>query len=480
MLNKITLLLIILFSATVYSAFAQNVVEVTFIESRTKEDISSAFGVDAQYDVKLYKMLYETPDVQGNLDTASGLFIIPDDPNNTYPLLCYQHGTVNDRDDVPSLLAGGSELAIIFGSMGYVTTAADYLGLGTARGVHPYVHADSEASAAVDMLYAMRAYAETDDAVTLNDQVFVTGYSQGGHAAMAAHRMMELELSDDFTVTAAAPMSGPFSISQAMRKFTTSDDPYLFVAYLGWTALSYQAAYGNVYEELEDIFKPEYAGDIRAFEREEINLSTLNVRLIITLNFNGGIFPKNMLQDSIRDIVVNDGEHPLMDALRDNDVFDWAPNAPTRLFYCSADDQVTFENSILADSVMNMNGAVDLDAEDVASNQNHSGCVDPATLATIAFFAQFQEVSVGTKEVFTQDLFTVSPNPVTDQLTVELRHSSESAYTINVFDAYGRLVKTQTSSEEQVTVAVDELAAGLHWVEIRNGTVRDIEKVLVY
>lgn len=480
MLNKITLLLIILFTATVQTISAQNVVEVTFIESRTKEDISNAFGIEALYDVKLYRMLYETPDVQGMLDTASGLFIIPDDPNNTYPLLCYQHGTVNGRDDVPSLLEGGSELAIVFGSMGYVTTAADFLGLGTARGVHPYVHADTEASAAIDMMYAMRAYAQTDDAISLNDQVFVTGYSQGGHAAMAAHREMELELSDDFTVTAAAPMSGPYSISQAMRKFTTSDEQYLFVAYLGWTALSYQAAYGNIYEELEDIFKPIYAEDIRAFEREEINLFTLNVRLATTLTFNGGIIPKNMLQDSIRDIVVNDGEHPLMDALRDNDVFDWAPNAPTRLFYCTADDQVTFENSILADSVMNMNGAADLEAIDVASNQNHGGCVNPAMMATIAFFAQFQEVTVSTKEVFIQNLFTVFPNPANDNLTVQTDNSNNKKYTIKLFDTYGRLVSTQISMEEKVVISVDDLSAGLYWIEIRNGAERGMEKVMVY
>ena len=464
----------------VSATYAQNVVSVTFLESQTKEDISSSFGIDAQYDVKLYRMLYETPDVQGNLDTASGLFIIPDDPNNTYPLLCYQHGTVNGRNDVPSQLEGGSELAIIFGSLGYVTTAADYLGLGTARGVHPYVHADTEASAAVDMLYAMRAYAETDDAVTLNDQVFVTGYSQGGHAAMAAHRLMELELADDFSVTAAAPMSGPFSISQAMRKFTTGDEQYLFVAYLAWTALSYQAAYGDVYEELEDIFKPNYAADIRLFEQEEYDLTTLNLQLAFKLTFDGGIIPKNMLQDTIREIVVNDGEHPIMDALRDNDVFDWAPTAPTRLFYCTADDQVTFENSILADSVMNMNGAVDLIAIDVASDQDHGGCVDPAMMATIAFFAQFQDVTVSTKEIFTPNLFKVFPNPVRDQLTIQLEANTESEYLINLFDAYGRLIQTHSGFDDQVTLSVDELTKGMYWVEVKNGTVRGMEKVIIY
>jgi len=256
------------------------------------------------------------------------LFIIPDDPTRTFPLLCYQHGTVSDRNDVPSLLAGGSELAIIFGSMGYVTTAADFLGLGTARGVHPYVHADSEASASIDMMYAMRTYADTDPAITLN-----------------------------------------------------------------------------------------------------------------------------------------------------NDVFDWAPTAPTRLFYCMADDQVTFRNSILADSVMNANDAIDLDVIDVDSDQDHGGCVDPATTATIAFFAQFQETTVGIEEVFTQDLFEVYPNPVNDLLTIQIKNQRADIFTVQLFDVYGKLVKTEVTSGNTLSLEVGGLPVGLYWLSINDGTVRGVEKI---
>jgi len=475
--DSFTKILCLFFLTLTFNAFSQNVVEVTFIENRTKEAISASFGVDAQFDVKLYKMLYETPDIQGNLDTASGLFIIPDDPTGTFPLLSYSHGTVNDRNDVPSLLAGGSELAIVLGSMGYVTTAADYLGLGTARGIHPYVHADSEASASVDMMYAMRAYAETDPAITLNDQIFVTGYSQGGHAAMATHRLMETELSDDFTVTASAPMSGPYSISQEMRKFTTGDDPYLFVAYIVATALSYQAAYGNIYTDLEDIFKSQFVDDIVRYENEEITLFGLNSQLLFKLNFLGGFIPKLMLQDDIREIVVNDGEHPLMDALRDNDVFNWAPTAPTRLFYCTADDQVTFRNAVLADSVMNAIGAADLDAIDVNSAADHGGCVDPATLATIDFFAQYQDVMVGTNEVFTQDLFEVYPNPVNEVLTIQIETEYANNFTVNLYDVYGKLVMSEIASGNTLDIEVSGLPVGMYVLAINDGIVRGVEKI---
>jgi len=475
--NSFTKILSLIFLGLSFNAFSQNVVEVTFIESRTKEAISADLGVDAQFDVKLYKMLYETPDIQGSLDTASGLFVIPDDPMGTFPLLSYSHGTVNDRNDVPSLLNGGAELAIIFGSMGYITTAADFLGLGTARGIHPYLHANSEASASVDMMYAMRAYAETDAAITLNDQVFLTGYSQGGHAAMATHRLIETALSSDFTVTAAAPMSGPYSISQEMRKFTTGDDPYLFAGFLVSLVLSYEAAYGNIYTDLEEIFKPQFVEDIVRYENEEINLFDLNGQILFRLNFLGGLFPKLMLKDSIQEIVVNDGEHPLMDALRANDVFDWAPDAPTRLFYCLADGTVTHKNSILADSVMNANGAADLSSMDVDASQDHGGCVTPATAATIAFFAQYQEVMVGTNEALIRNLFSVFPNPVNEVLTIQMETERNDVYRVELYDVYGKLVKSEIGNNRVSEIEVVDLPVGMYWLAINDGTVRGVEKI---
>ena len=45
---------------------------------------------------------------------------------------------------------------MIFAAFGYVVCAPDFVGLGDSPGVHPYVHAKTEASAAIDMLRAAR------------------------------------------------------------------------------------------------------------------------------------------------------------------------------------------------------------------------------------------------------------------------------------------------------------------------------------
>ena len=112
----------------------------------------------------------------------------------------------------PSERRGGWELAGVGAALGYVAVAPDYLGLGESRGFHPYVHAATEASAAIDLLYAAQEFAEKQK-FPLNGQLFLTGYSQGGHASMALHRELERNYSKIFPVSAAAHLSGPYSIS---------------------------------------------------------------------------------------------------------------------------------------------------------------------------------------------------------------------------------------------------------------------------
>lgn len=83
----------------------------------------------------------------------------------------------------------------------------DYLGLGDSPGRHLYCHSKTEATASID-LYVLQKLCQLKN-VLYNDQLFIFGYSQGGHAAMATTREIQLNHSDEFTITASAPMSGP-------------------------------------------------------------------------------------------------------------------------------------------------------------------------------------------------------------------------------------------------------------------------------
>ncbi|MCB0704335.1 MAG: T9SS type A sorting domain-containing protein [Saprospiraceae bacterium] len=449
---------------------AQQLISYEQVGAISHAQMIQDYGIFIQYGVRLYAIEYTSLDLDGNSTNVSGLLVVPDDENRIFPRLVYQHGTVDSPEDVPSLLAGGYELAAVFGGMGYVTLAPDFLGLGVSELFHPYVHADSEAQVAIDMLFATEEIFDTSFGSLLNDQVFVTGYSQGGHAAMAAFQKLETEYADDYTVTAAAPMSGPYDISGAMTDFTLGDNAYYFPAYLAYTALSYQEAYGTLFSSIGDFFKPEFAPMIQQFYDREITLGTLNTFLINELtNLYGASVAKYSLLDDVLTAIETDPNDPINVALADNDVYDWTPLAPTRMFYCMADDQVTYQNSLVAEAAMLANGATDVEAVDVDPSADHGGCVSPAVTQTIIFFAQFQEIGdYSATADLTATQLKIAPNPTDGKVFITMPENQSGQADIRLLDLKGKTyanwqIENQGAKQE---LQLGQYPAGMYTLEI--------------
>lgn len=308
---------------------SQTLVSSTLLGSRTRAQLVSQFGVPLiQYGVKYYRITYTTNNLQGQLDTVSGLVCVPDDPTRIYPRVVYHHGTAGSKLGVPSFnVVSGGEGVIgnLFAGMGYVAILPDLLGLGVSDGFHPYVHAASESWVAADMLRVLPAFA-AQYGVHLNEQLFSTGYSQGGHSSMAFHRDVENTWQNEFEMTAAAHLSGPYSIAEVMRELILSDSVYFYPGYLPNTILSYQTVYGNLFGQLDEVFKQPYAAKIAEFYAGTISLSSLNDDLIDLLEANEGASrPLRMLQSDILQEIIADPGHPFNVALKDNNVYAWAP-----------------------------------------------------------------------------------------------------------------------------------------------------------
>ncbi len=461
-----TLLAIFLFSIT--TTQAQNLISAENIGGRTITELVGEYGLPfLRNGVDYYKITYTTPDVQGVLDTASGLVVVPVTLNKAFPILVYQHGTLDSPIDVPSLLAGGYQLAEIWSAMGYMVAAPDLLGMGEARGFHPFVHAATEASAAIDMITAMKQFADENDKY-YNDQLFVTGYSQGGHSAAALHQVLEADFSTELPLTASAPMSGPYSISGVMKDVMLSTDAFGFVGYLPNTVISMQTAYGNIYDDLEDIFKPEYAALIEPYANGEKTLFELNIELIDKLIVDfGSSVPRFTMQEDFINEFQSDPMHPLNIALRDNDLVDWTPQAPTRLLYCTADDQVSYLNSVVADSVMNANGAVDVQAIDVNSAADHGGCVTPAMLNAISFFDIYSTIDdvVSTKDPQIAKDVLIYPNPASDVIQIE---NNLNDVEITVSNINGQEIFFTKIPRGKQSVDISALKSGIYFVKIMN------------
>ena len=476
MTRKLLLLFSLILGVSV--ANAQVLQSTTYLGHRDKQYLIDHFGLPLFTNgVNLYKVLYTTPDVNGMPSTASGLLCVPDVLTKKYPVLCYQHGTSSSRDDVPSRLNGESDLPLLLAGLGYLTVAPDYLGLGDSPGYHPYAHAETEASVAVDMIRAGRAFAQ-QEGVALNEQVFVTGYSQGGHAAMALHRKLETELSSEFQVAAAAPMSGPYSIGEVMRDLVLQEEVYYFPAYIPNIIVGYQTAYGNLYNELTDVFKPEYATLIQKYIDEEVDLISLNLGLILALQTQeGASIPVKMIKEAVVDSVMTDSLHPINVALKANNVYDWAPQAPTRLVYCMNDDQVPFENALVAEATMQANGANEVIAYDPYPAGDHGGCVEPAVFYTVLFFSTYQQVEelpTATREVLSHSL-NIYPNPAFD--VIRLDHTALQGQ-LSVQTLNGQVLLDQPY-HIGTAVDVSTLPEGMYLVKVQSAEELAIGKLMI-
>ena len=177
----------------------------TYIEQELAQIVTDMFSIDpAQYGYWMYKITYETIDIYGDPHIATGTISYPrvdwpDVPDQAFPIMSYQHGTVVEKSDVTSVIGEWILPAILTGS-GYVYVEPDYLGLGDSEGMHPYQLKEPYGTAVVDMLRAVRYYAafENDPRVQVVIPISPVrlSYSYYMNSADAEEFQNNLELAD--------------------------------------------------------------------------------------------------------------------------------------------------------------------------------------------------------------------------------------------------------------------------------------------
>ena len=335
----------------------------------------------ATYSVQQYSIRYRTIDVDGRATTATGAVFLPIAPSGAVPLMSYSHGTVTVKSDVPSNSQSEEGLAVgaLFATGGAVIAMADYLGMGGSAGLHPYVHAASEASAGLDALRAARTIAGRHG-VSLSADLFIFGYSQGGQAAMALVKEIEGHASSEFTVTAAAPMSGPYDLYGTAKAFLTSTAPNTSASiYTLYAMGAYQAVY-DLAPSLDQLLKAPYHTVASRLVTQGIPYDELVASIAPVA--------RNMVQPAVLD-AVNDPNSAISQALRANDLYEWAPRTPMRLYYGSEDTDVPPVNSTFTAQRMQALGAADVEAVNLGP-YTHGEAIIPAFVAAAEWFASLR------------------------------------------------------------------------------------------
>jgi len=339
---------------------------------------------DVNFAVEGYKILYFTPDHNGELVLCSGAIYLPKNTACPSPILSWQHGTTASDTWVPSnIYSDNNVIGALGASQGYIVVMSDFIGLGEGVGFHNYVHAETEASSTIDLILYGKQFAYSKG-IDHNDQLFLIGYSQGGHATMAAVREIEENYSDQLEVTASAPMAGPYDMSGAQREMLEAGEPYPNPGYLPYVLFAYNNIYG-LYDDLSDVLIPPYDSFLFGMYSGSYSMWDINQTL--------PSIPINIFQPDYYDDYLNNPNHPFRLALIDNDVYDFIPQHPMRILHCSGDDNVAFENAEVAYNAFMEGGAEDVTLVD-GGNYNHTECASLAIIGGKVWIDSIAEICV--------------------------------------------------------------------------------------
>ena len=287
----------------------------------------------AKCDVKVVALNYRTPGArEGELSNASGVMLVP--AGSCFaaaPLVANARGTdvlktrtlANPQDPETFLLAA------MYAAQGYAVVATDYLGYAKSTyGFHPYLHADSQATTVIDSVRAARNAADAVGA-KLSGKVMFTGYSQGGHASMAAHRAAERDHAGEFNVVAGAHLAGPYNLSGALQVPNAIVGVQFFQTMI---ITSWQKVYGNIYGNPAEAFKTPYASYIETLLP---NPTLTTTTLVTSGNLPGGT--PNQARDALFQTAFlasaqQGGTNPFYLAGKKNDLLGWTPRA--RVLLC--------------------------------------------------------------------------------------------------------------------------------------------------
>jgi fermentation-respiration switch protein FrsA (DUF1100 family) len=309
-----------------------------------------------------YKVTYCTDDVvlpgqsMARTTTVTGMVSVP---RKSGPLstVAYMHGTsvsfydapsnpntVGDLSDRGESFEGPPSTAVFAGN-GFIYVAPDYLGLGDSTVPrHRYFHAATEASSAIDLMAAARNVL-ADLRVRQNGELFVFGFSQGGHSALALHRELErMRVEVDGTAVVGAVLD----VERWFLGSLAREDSIAQALYVSYLLLAFDDIY-DVYESTNDVFRRRFAGTVgNLFDMRHF--------------FDDVMFAlpppaRDLLKPSYYAQVTTNRDDPMRVRLRENAVDRWRPDAPVLAFHSPVDEEVPYDNALVSVERLRRRGA---------------------------------------------------------------------------------------------------------------------------
>lgn len=360
--------------------------ESALLSTYTKDnldDLVNTLGLETSiplsYSVKAYSLNYYTIDKDGKQELASGAIFIPQNVSDL-SVVSIQHGTETFSNSVASVsplnsIEGVSGL--IFASTGYVILVPDYLGFGVSTIPHPYMHAKSLTPCVIDFIRAGRSFTANEN-IGVNEKLFLTGYSEGGYVTLATQKDIEENYSQEFNLTAVAPLAGPYDL-RGTADSIFSQQNYSTPVYLGYLFSAYDKLYG--WDRINDIFQSPYTSRINSlFDGSK---TWIEISSQLPSSFNEFIKPEFVTNYK------NGAEADILNALNENSLLDWKPLAPIHFFHGNADEVSFYENAIKTKEAFELRGATNIQLTTIEGG-THSSAGRDAIIGTFEWFESYR------------------------------------------------------------------------------------------
>lgn len=364
----------------------KTIIDLAIVAGSFEYQELAEIGNFVQSGVEVYKITYKTT-FEGETINASGVVAIPD-VNGDYPVLSYQNGTNTEHSYAPSVDLDNELFRILemMGSTGFIISLPDYLGFGEADNMfHPYLHRESTVQTVTDMLKAVREFINEEDEISLNDDLYLAGYSQGGWATMQMQQAIEADASFSFNLKASACSAGPYNLT-TLNEYVVGLDEYPMPYFLAYIFNSYLQL--GLTTQINTVFQEPYAGKIATMFDGQTSGGDLNGQLITSIT---DLFTTEYLSGWNTD----DNYAQIRAMLEENSVPDFVPSVPTRLFYGTAD---TYVPSLISeekyDEFIAGGASTDLVRKMPLDGLDHTEGIFPAGLASILWFIEMENAEM--------------------------------------------------------------------------------------
>jgi hypothetical protein len=213
--------------------------------------------------------------------------------------------------------------------------------------------------------------------ITLNNDYYLLGYSQGGWATLALHKALELDFSSDFNLKGSTCGAGPYNIEQLLESMVDKPN-YPMPVYLAYIVNAY-SVYNQFTNPVGDIFNAPYASRLSTLFTGTLTSTQINSQL--TTSINGLITP-----DFLSGFKTSPKFSSVITALENNSIAGWHTNKSLMLIHGGNDTSVDpISTESMYNSMINAGTSPDILKKVIVPGVDHGDGLIPCMIQGIMF-----------------------------------------------------------------------------------------------